>query len=72
MFKKLLKAGMTFALLLGCYVAYGHAFDFMVQRFRTYRSKEIFGFVDSPLEVQAACHRAGQAVIWPRPLERHQ
>jgi hypothetical protein len=40
MFKKLLKAGMTFALLLGCYVAYCHAFDFVVLHFRTYRSKE--------------------------------
>ena len=40
MFKKLLKAGMTFALLLGCYVAYCHAFDLVVLHFRTYRSKE--------------------------------
>jgi hypothetical protein len=48
MFKRLLKAGMTLALLWGGYVAYGHGFDLVVQHFRTYRSKEKRGFDDRP------------------------
>ncbi|MGP0066005.1 MAG: hypothetical protein ACLQGP_20695 [Isosphaeraceae bacterium] len=40
MFKKLLTAGMTLALLWGCYVAYGYGFDLVVQHFRAYRTKE--------------------------------
>ena len=48
MFKKLLKAGMTFALLLGCYVAYGRGFELVVQQFRTYRSKETLIFENRP------------------------
>ncbi len=38
MFKNLLKAGMTFFLLLGGYYAYGRAFEFVVQRLRTHHS----------------------------------
>ena len=48
MFKKLLKAGMTFALLLGCYVVYVHAFDIAVQQLRTYRTKDKGGFTYKP------------------------
>src|SRR5271170_3161669 len=48
MFKRLLKAGMTLALLWGCYVAYGHGFELVVQHFRTYRSKEKLIFVNHP------------------------
>lgn len=44
MIKKLLTAGMTLALLWGCYVAYGHGFDLVVHQFRTYRSREKGGF----------------------------
>ena len=40
MFKNLLKAGMTFTLLLGGYFAYGRGFEFVVQRLRTYRSTD--------------------------------
>ena len=55
MFKKLLKAGMTFALLAGCYVVYVHAFDIAVQQLETYRVKDKgrFTFKPSRSKVQA-------------------
>jgi hypothetical protein len=36
MFKNLLKAGLTFTLLLGGYFVYGHAFELVVQQLRRY------------------------------------
>ncbi len=47
MFKNLLKAGMTFTLLLGGYFAYGRAFELVVQRSRTYQTADT-SFPDRP------------------------
>ena len=40
MFKNLLKAGMTFTLLLGGYLAYSRAFELVVQELRTSHSQD--------------------------------
>ena len=62
MFKKLLKAGTTFTLLLGCYLGYGRAFELVVRQFKTERLDDGLRFVNhnarSKLEARALAERA--------------
>ena len=70
-FKKLLKAVITFALLLGCYLAYVRAFKLVVHHFQAYRRTDMTVFIAAPPD------RSSTPWTWPssrsaRPLDRHQ
>ena len=65
MFKRLLKAGMTVALLWGCYVAYGRGFDMVVQHFRAYRSKERSIWVNRPSKSKQRATKLAQDAFGP-------
>ena len=60
MLKNLLKAVITFALLLGCYFGYVRAFNLVVRQFQADRRTDITDLPRPRLPVQAA-----RPATWP-------